>query len=118
MIKYILALSLAIPLPSQATCADKADMVFYHEEESQKIHIGWYQPCYYVVTYMDGPNKGLQELRYGVHAITSSKDSEQHYTYFIHFYNGFKVYSWDDHQRIIYTQEDRPCLEIDKDTSK
>jgi hypothetical protein len=118
MIKYIATLLFIFPFTMNAKCADESDIVFYHDENGQHQHIAWYKPCCYIVTIMEGPNKGLQQLLYGQQILVSSKDSEIHNTYFIHFYDGFKVYSWDDYQRIVYTKEDMQCLEQRNDTSK
>lgn len=92
-------------------------MVFYHDNQGQHLHIAWYMPFCYVITVMEGPDKGLQELKYGPRLLASSRDSEIHNTYFIHFYKDFKIYSWDDYQRIVSTGNDL-CSEIKQDTMK
>ncbi len=119
MIKYFVAMFTVLSSSQAiAKCAEQSDIVFYMQEEDQRLHVGWYMPFYYVVTVTEGKDKGLQELRYGSKVIMSSKDSEIHNRYFIHFYDGFKVYSWDDYQRIVYTKGDVQCLEIENDTIK
>jgi len=117
MIKYILAISVIFSTQAFAKCADQSDMVFYHDDENGHFHIGWYKPCCYIVTIMEGVGKGWQEFRYGNKVLASSNLSEIHSTYFVHIYEGFKVYSWDDYQRIVYTK-DKQCLEIENDTNR
>lgn len=117
MLKYIVVISMIFTSQAFAKCADQADIVFYHEENDQHLHIGWYKPSCYVVTVVVGKDKGLQELRYGNQVLISSTLSEIHRMYFVHIYPDFKVYSWDDYQRIIYTKG-KPCLELENDTTK
>ena len=117
MFKYLIAISMTISIQAFAKWADQSDMVFYQEENGQRLHIAWYKPSCYIVTVMLGPNKGLQELRYGNHVLISSNLTEIHTTYFVHIYPDFKVYSWDDYQRIVYTKDKR-CLDHENDTNK
>ena len=110
-----------LPLyPAHAKCAQQSDVVFDIKENDQYLHIAWYIPNSYIITVLEGQDKGLQQIWLGSQMLLSSNESVIKNKYFIHFYDGFKVYSWDDYQRIIYTKDQGKirCLEQKKDSSK
>ncbi len=101
MKKYLLALSLFVDFSCNAIHHQAADIVFDLREDTLTLHIGWYFDANtYVITNLDGPDKGFQKIQMAGTTINSSRNFIFLEKGFIHYYNGFNIRSSDDEQRI------------------